>query len=430
MRKLLIAALLMAGCFLPVSAQDAPVDPYAQGTKYFQSKQYASAAKCFEKAINENPRNHVAYYYRALALHYSKDIAGAKAEYARTIKFFPMSDAAGYSRRALAILDPALLRSISPDYQVPSGTRYASNARPSGTSRSASSSSTSASHASNSGGYSSPHDRFPDEARVAFTREAGCMFVEGQFNNRPSKIMFDTASEGTIFGKNHLQAMGIPAPSGEPTGTSTSGGSVQKTWDMRMDIKIGSIERGNFPVVIKESMLDSPSLGQSFFKDFAYSVDNNARTINFVKKGSRSAAGMGSASSSQASRSSDPNNVPFTKDDNDQIVVTVMIEGKQAQMYFDTGASGVMMSRDQARKFGITVPEDAQDTVANGTSAQLRGKKFPIRSLRMGPIDKRNFDISVIDNFNFGLPLLGQSFFGDSNYTIDNDAKLIRFSRH
>jgi clan AA aspartic protease (TIGR02281 family) len=107
-----------------------------------------------------------------------------------------------------------------------------------------------------------------------------------------------------------------------------------------------------------------------------------------------------------------------------------MIEGKQAQMYFDTGASGVMMSKDQARKFGITVPEDAQDTVANGTSAQLRGKKFPIRSLRMGPIDKRNFDISVIDNFNFALPLLGQSFFGDSNYTIDNDAKVIRFSRH
>jgi clan AA aspartic protease (TIGR02281 family) len=121
--------------------------------------------------------------------------------------------------------------------------------------------------------------------------------------------------------------------------------------------------------------------------------------------------------------------VPFTRDENDQLIVSVSLDGRPGRMYFDTGASGIGMSSAHARGFGLTVPEDAQDTIINGTSSRMTGKKFPVRSLKLGPIEKHNIDVTVVDNFALPLPLLGQSFFGDNNYTIDDQAKVIRFTR-
>ncbi len=394
-------------------------DPYTDGTKYFKNKQYTLAAKSFDKAIQANPNNHVAFYYHALALHYAKDITGARRAYARVIQNFPMSDGATYSRKALEVLDPVLLRSISPDYvptSAPQQVRSSANTSYRGRQPQ-----------STQGSYASSNDRLPDEARIPFTREAGGIMIEGTFNNRPTKVLYDTGAEATIFGKNHLQSMGIPEPTGAPSNTATGGGAV-KSWDMRMNIKIGSVERKDFPVIIKESMLDNPSLSKTFFKEYVCNVDNNARCLVLAKQGSRAAASASSSYSSSRGNT-DPYAIPFQKDDNDQMVVTATIEGRNAQFAVDTGSSCVMMSKDMAKKFGVTVPEDAQDTVVNGTSGQYRGKKLQLRTMKMGPIEKRNVDAVIVDNFSFPLPLLGQSFFGDSSYTIDDSAKLIRFRR-
>ncbi len=401
------------------SIRQAQADPYADGSKLFQAKKYAAAAKCFDAAVKQNPGNDNAYYYHALALHYAKDMKGAIAEYGHIVSSFPSSQAADHSRRALMVLDPVLLKKLSPELftAAPPTARQPGSPIITG-SRSS---------------YASSEDRFPSEARLNFTKEVGCMMVEAQFNNRPLKVMFDTGSQGTILGKNHLQSMGLPEPTGQPTGTSNSAGSSQKTWDMRLNIKIGNIERNNFPVVIKESMLDSPSIGQSFFKDFTYTIDNNAQTIRLVKRAAGAPSSVASSSSSSGYGSSrtvsDPYAVPFTRDENDQLIVSVSLDGRPGRMYFDTGASGIGMSSAHARGFGLTVPEDAQDTIINGTSSRMTGKKFPVRSLKLGPIEKHNIDVTVVDNFALPLPLLGQSFFGDNNYTIDDQAKVIRFTR-
>lgn len=410
-------SLLLLACGLG-SVGQAQADAYADGAKLFQAKKYANAAKCFDASIKQNPGNDNAYYYHALALHYAKDMKGAIAEYGRIVRHFPSSQAADQSRRALMVLDPVLLKKLSPELFT---------AAPPAAARRSGSTIISGSRY----GSSSPEDRFPSEARLNFTKEVGCMMVEAQFNNRPLKVMFDTGSQGTILGKNHLQSMGLPEPTGQATGTSASAGSSQKTWDMRLNIKVGNIERNNFPVVIKESMIDSPCIGQSFFKDFTYTIDNNAQTIRLVKKGAGSSGVASSSGSSYgSSRSvSDPYAVPFTRDENDQMIVSVSVDGRQGRMYFDTGASGIGMSRDQAKNFNLTVPDDAQDTIINGTSSRMTGKKFPVRNLKLGPIEKHNIDITVVDNYALPLPLLGQSFFGDNNYTIDDQAKVIRFSR-
>jgi clan AA aspartic protease (TIGR02281 family) len=394
------------------SIDPARADSFADGSKLFKAKKYASAARCFEASIKQNPGNENAYYYQALALHYAKDFKGAIVGYGRIVSSFPSSQAADLSRRALMVLDPTLLRKLSPELftaAAPSAARSSGSSMVSGSRY----------------GSSSSDDHYPAEAKLNFTKEVGLMFVEAQFNNRPMKVTFDTGSQGTTLGKNHLQSLGLP----EPTGPRNSLGY----WDMRLNIKLGGIERNNFPCAIKESMLDSPSIGQSFFKDFVYTIDNNAQTIRLVKKaaGSSSSVASSSGSSSGSSRSSVDNNaVPFSRDENYELmIVSVSVDGRPGRMYVDTGATSVCMSAAQARNFGLTVPEDAVDTVINGTTGRMTGKKFSIRTLKLGPVEKRNVDVVVVDNYTIPLPLLGQSFLGDANYSVDDQAKVIRFNR-
>lgn len=407
MHQKLTVPLLLA--FLSWASIDpARADSFADGSKLFKAKKYASAARCFESSIKQNPGNENAYYYHALALHYAKDYKGAIVGYGRIVSSFPSSQAADLSRRALMVLDPTLLRKLSPELftaAAPSAARSSGSSIVSGSRY----------------GSSSSDDHYPAEAKLNFTKEVGLMFVEAQFNNRPMKVTFDTGSQGTTLGKNHLQSLGLP----EPTGPRNSLGY----WDMRLNIKLGGIERNNFPCAIKESMLDSPSIGQSFFKDFVYTVDNNAQTIRLVKKAAGSSSSV--ASSSGSSRSSVDNNaVPFSRDENYELmIVSVAVDGRPGRMYVDTGATSVCMSAAQARNFGLTVPEDAVDTVINGTTGRMTGKKFSIRTLKLGPVEKRNVDVVVVDNYTIPLPLLGQSFLGDANYSVDDQAKVIRFNR-
>jgi len=52
-----------------------------------------------------------------------------------------------------------------------------------------------------------------------------------------------------------------------------------------------------------------------------------------------------------------------------------------------------------------------------------------VSSIKLGPIEKRDFDIEVLQNAQLPLPLLGQTFYGDWQFTIDYEGKCIHFLR-
>lgn len=54
---------------------------------------------------------------------------------------------------------------------------------------------------------------------------------------------------------------------------------------------------------------------------------------------------------------------------------------------------------------------------------------FPVSSIKVGPIEKRDIMIGVPETAHMPHPLLGQSFFNDWQYTIDYQASVIRFVR-
>lgn len=110
------------------------------------------------------------------------------------------------------------------------------------------------------------------------------------------------------------------------------------------------------------------------------------------------------------------------------MVVTAKINGMPIDCYFDTGAFGVLFGMNQIVQLGIHFPPGTRVGKSGGVVGTMTTYFFPIDSIEVGDIKKTNFDIAVSATAQ-SMPLLGQSFFGDRKYVIDNEKMLIRFAR-
>ena len=226
---------------LPVQAA---ADAYALGVKQFGAKTYPLAAANFKKAIAVNPRNDSARYYYALSLHYNKDIAGATKAYAELIRMMPDSNGASYARAALAKLDAALLSSLP----MPSRAAQQTYSQPGSTARAATAGGASQEQFRQSSSVASnPNDKLPDDCRIYYTLENNSFVLDAYVNGRPMKMIFDTGAEICAFGKDNLAAAGIPAPTGQSTGTAhgVGDGGAQATWGMNVDLKASVVSLRN-----------------------------------------------------------------------------------------------------------------------------------------------------------------------------------------
>jgi aspartyl protease family protein len=112
-----------------------------------------------------------------------------------------------------------------------------------------------------------------------------------------------------------------------------------------------------------------------------------------------------------------------------EIVVQAQVNGRNCPMIFDTGATVCAFSGAQVATLGIAIPEDARIGTVQGVAGLSRASIFPVSSIKLGPIEKRDFDIEVLQNAQLPLPLLGQTFYGDWQFTIDYEGKCIHFLR-
>ena len=103
-------------------------------------------------------------------------------------------------------------------------------------------------------------------------------------------------------------------------------------------------------------------------------------------------------------------------------------------MIFDTGNSAsacVFRSFGDATAFGVQIPEDAVRGKHFGVSGSGSALHFPLKRMRLGPIDRSDVQVAVNEGMEDpeGLPLLGQPFWQGYEYTIDMKKKLIHFVR-
>ena len=257
---------------------------FSSGVKLYQSKNYRGALTQFEQALRSNPNDANAMYYLAICQQKSGDNKKAIATYAKLVVSYSYTDAGKYAMSALAALDPKYFRQLT--------SRFQPNSIPVTTVNKTDSNSINIGNhgrmALEADGISNEADlaKLPSEARIYFQKQGNILSVDGTINNKPTKMIFDTGAEQTSFGKNHLRQLGITPPEGTPSSYSAGvgAGGLQPTWTTRVDIKVGSIERKNFPISVQDEMMCDPLLGQSFFRDFVYTIDNGSNSIHFKRR--------------------------------------------------------------------------------------------------------------------------------------------------
>lgn len=123
------------------------------------------------------------------------------------------------------------------------------------------------------------------------------------------------------------------------------------------------------------------------------------------------------------------NSVPF-KREGLKMLVSVAVNGRSTQMVFDSGASGLTMSQQQASGLGLHVPGDAEETTAQVNGGETRARTATAISVKLGPVEKSHVRVSVVDNgMRLPYPQLGHDFCSGWQFTPDEATGAIQFVR-
>jgi len=381
----------------PGKAGGASASPYQQGVLQFKQGAYPQACNSFAQAVKKSPSDSNAAYYYALSLQYCKRFAEAKSAYSGVISRFPGTPAAYLALKALNGFQGGAQN--RPGQVLSQGSSQSDDSR------------------------DPSLDTFPDECYVPFEAVDNTLFINASVNRRPIKMIFDTGAELCAFGNNHLAELGIPIPKGKPSGQCVGVGErgVQDYWNIPVEVTVGAITRRKFVISSQRQLDGEPLLGQTFFQDFRYTIDNGANTIHFVRKNK---AGLYRGNNNAR----DTNAVPFRRVGN-EMVVEISINGRRTNMIFDTGAAVTCLTLQQLKELGLSIPEDAENGIINGVAGPSPAKIFNVQRMQCGPIDMRDAQIYVPLTEKMGLGLLGQTFYQSWQYTIDYERGVINFLR-
>lgn len=86
----------------------------------------------------------------------------------------------------------------------------------------------------------------------------------------------------------------------------------------------------------------------------------------------------------------------------------VQINGTNVRMLVDTGASGVALSREDARSAGIATSISMPNVIGEGASGEVRGELITIDRMNLGGTSVESVGAVVLDKG--GISLLGQGF--------------------
>ncbi|MBX9691146.1 MAG: aspartyl protease family protein, partial [Cyanobacteria bacterium] len=285
--------IAVASGFFVLSAALATED-FSTGTSLYKKGNYKEAARAFERVIKQDPQNANAMYYAGLCYQRLGADRQSRFYYGALIKGQPNSAAASLARKALG---------------MPSGQGGAGVGR-----------------ASVGSGSS-----LPDSESVPFQRTpSGDLVVSGQINGRSQRFIFDTGAQTVVATKKSLQAIGITPPQGAPEGYSRGAGGSTAQWSMDADITLGKIRRRMTMAVI-DGQNSLPLMGQAFFNDYRYDIDNSSGTIRFSRRGAKAAAVP-----------NDTINIPFTPNGH-ECVVEAKVNGQPTRLIFDTGAQRTLL---------------------------------------------------------------------------------------
>jgi len=378
---------------------------FEEAIKLYNNKQYRESAALLEEHLKAYPQDANASYWAAICYQQLGNMGSSRKYYRAVYSLSPGSTIGGYARDILKKIDPSFVASA----QV--------SGAAGGTASSASQPAAADDNAID--------PKLPKECDVRCQKEHGSIYVEPTINGRTMRMVMDTGAPGICVGKQQLEEIGLQPPKGKPAGASggSSNSELIDYWLMPAKVKLGAIEKDTVIKVLDVNHSE-PLLGQTFFKEFEYTIDQGAGTIRFRQKGLSNGGPVRNAIS-----------VPFEfrQKAGNRIVVTVEINGHPHQVMFDTGNSAAAISFHsikQAEDYHARVPEDAEDGRSVGVSGVGLVKYYTIPHLRLGAIDMYNVQAKAnMSGHDDTLPLLGEPFWKDYQYTVDMKNKVLNFVR-
>lgn len=323
-------------------------------------------------------------------------------------------------------------------------------------------------------------DVLPRETFVPFTRQGNLMLVDGSINGKSITMIFDTGAAGCLFSRATLKSLNITMPANLQAATVAGVGTNRQTeaWIMPVTLKLGSIERRQFPVHINDNSLGFPLLGVNFLQGFEYTINTDANIIQF-KFISKDKASVNSSPQSSLTANNSKNNtasgnaanltaaslptpanfsyssmqdiaanltskpyitvdtschyvytVPFAEY-NGAIIVLVNIGGQKCPMILDTGTNICLFSNahiEQLKSLGIAPHFTGRMLIAKGVAGNMKAPLYIFDEAQFGPI-KDHLVCLVSDQAFLPRPLLGQNFFSKWQLTVDHAHGVIKFIR-
>lgn len=372
-------SLLCLGQCSPAWAANA----FAEGVQAYGQRNYNLALIKLSDYLRKSPGHADANYYLAATYAALNRQPEAKRQYAYVLKAFPGTKAAKYSLQAMARMNDNKYMTTVVQQVATEAKAKAANVQ---------------------------------EERIPLRRSTGGhLMVRVRVNGKPCEFAFDTGASGTCITQEAWQRLGYELPKEAPTGKASGVGGDVGTWCREAEIEMGRIKR-KLPLIIVPNMPFDGVVGQTFFQDMQYNLSGSSDYIHIF-----------SGTSAAASRSVPMNTVdiPFTRVGNN-LQVDVRINGRPIQMLFDTGATNTVVAATMAKQMDLKPTGDFTVGQMTGVGAASQILIYNVDSIALGPVVKRNISIWVGgDGFN----LLGQNFFGDQRYVIDNDKNVIHFLR-
>ena len=147
-------------------------------------------------------------------------------------------------------------------------------------------------------------------------------------------------------------------------------------------------------------------------------------------------ASTAAVSAAEATSAPDPSEPQFAQSGNSRELVLrrrgdghfyadVEVNGVPISMLVDTGASGVALSAEDARRAGVATSIGMNEVIGEGASGTVHGDIVTLERIRLGGVEQSDVPAAVLGGGSTSL--LGQSFLRDfENVEISGDRMLLR----
>lgn len=146
---------------------------------------------------------------------------------------------------------------------------------------------------------------------------------------------------------------------------------------------------------------------------------------DFRAAAERSGAFPQSEPSTSSTSTSQEGTVELTRSYDGHFYADVQINGAPVRMMIDTGASGMALSREDARSAGIATSIGMNDVVGRGADGFVKGEFVTLERVTLGHKSAERLEAVVLNSGEQSL--LGQSFLSQfSSVEIQGDRMLLR----